>query len=109
MPCLTCVSKFLCHYYKLRHNIISGHDDVTNDVIMCAHAACHMTFWYKSGRTQWEVGSFTQDFREIGPLEAHAGSSGGSRISHRGGRGFSEPNFADSRDAASLRNFLKQI
>ena len=26
-----------------------------------------------------------------------------------GGRGFSEPNFADSGDAASLRNFLKQI
>ena len=26
-----------------------------------------------------------------------------------GGHGFLEPNFADSGDAASLRNFLKQI
>ena len=44
----------------------------------CAHVAGHVTFWYKRGHTQWGDGSVTRDFREVGPLKAHAGSNASS-------------------------------
>ena len=54
-------------------NVISRCVDVINDVITHAHAAGHMTFWYKKGRTQRGVGS-AQDLQEVGLLKVCIGS-----------------------------------
>ena len=57
------------------HNIMLWHTDVTSDITNHAHAAGHMTIWYKSGLHMVWVGPFTQDIQVVGSLKAHAGSN----------------------------------